>query len=66
MEINGIAHVQLTVADFARAREFYGKLLPFLGLVPVMDFDGLITASAAGRGACLRQRPSSTGCTLPA
>jgi catechol 2,3-dioxygenase-like lactoylglutathione lyase family enzyme len=40
MEINGIAHIQLTVADFARAREFYGKLLPFLGLVPVMDFDG--------------------------
>jgi catechol 2,3-dioxygenase-like lactoylglutathione lyase family enzyme len=41
MQINGIAHVQLTVSDFARAREFYGKLLPFLGLVPVMDFDGL-------------------------
>ena len=40
MEINGIAHIQLTVADFARARGFYGKLLPFLGLVPVMDFDG--------------------------
>jgi catechol 2,3-dioxygenase-like lactoylglutathione lyase family enzyme len=40
MEINGIAHIQLTVTDFARAREFYGKLLPFLGLVPVMDFEG--------------------------
>jgi catechol 2,3-dioxygenase-like lactoylglutathione lyase family enzyme len=39
MEINGIAHIQLTVTDFARAREFYGKLLPFLGLVPVVDLD---------------------------
>jgi catechol 2,3-dioxygenase-like lactoylglutathione lyase family enzyme len=40
MEINGIAHVQLTVGDFAAARVFYGKLLPFLGLTPVMDFEG--------------------------
>jgi len=40
MEINGIAHVILTVSDFDRARAFYGKLLPHLGLTPVMDFDG--------------------------
>ena len=40
MVINGIAHVQLTVSDFAAARVFYGKLLPFLGLTPVMDFEG--------------------------
>lgn len=40
MEINGIAHIQLTVSRFAEAREFYGKLLPFLGLTPVMEFEG--------------------------
>jgi catechol 2,3-dioxygenase-like lactoylglutathione lyase family enzyme len=40
MEINGIAHIQLTVSDFPASREFYGRLLPFLGLTPVMDFDG--------------------------
>ena len=40
MEINGMAHVILTVSDFPRARAFYGKLLPFLGLTPVVDFDG--------------------------
>ena len=40
MEINGVAHIQLTVSDFAASRAFYGKLLPFLGLAPVMDFDG--------------------------
>jgi catechol 2,3-dioxygenase-like lactoylglutathione lyase family enzyme len=37
MEINGVAHITLTVANFPRAREFYGKLLPFLGLVPLVD-----------------------------
>ena len=37
MEINGIAHVVLTAGDFARSRAFYGELLPFLGLAPVID-----------------------------
>jgi catechol 2,3-dioxygenase-like lactoylglutathione lyase family enzyme len=40
MEINGIAHVFLTVSDFDRAREFYGKLLPALGMTPVLDGEG--------------------------
>lgn len=40
IEINGMAHVQLTVSRFAEARTFYGRLLPFLGMRPVMDFDG--------------------------
>jgi catechol 2,3-dioxygenase-like lactoylglutathione lyase family enzyme len=37
VEINGMAHVILSVGDFARAREFYGALLPFLGMKPVID-----------------------------
>jgi catechol 2,3-dioxygenase-like lactoylglutathione lyase family enzyme len=41
MEINGIAHTMLTVADFASARAFYGRLLPFLGLQPVLDAEGI-------------------------
>ena len=40
MEINGIAHVILTTHDFPRARAFYAQLLPFLGLVPLVDVDG--------------------------
>jgi len=32
-----MAHVILTVRDFAKAREFYGTLLPYLGLTPVVD-----------------------------
>jgi catechol 2,3-dioxygenase-like lactoylglutathione lyase family enzyme len=39
MEINGVAHVVLTVSDFAAARAFYGALLPALGLRPVLDTD---------------------------
>jgi catechol 2,3-dioxygenase-like lactoylglutathione lyase family enzyme len=40
MEINGIAHIQLSVTDFAASRAFYGKLLPALGLVVQYDEPG--------------------------
>ena len=40
MEINGIAHVMLTSSQFSRARDFYSKLLPCLGLKPVLDGEG--------------------------
>jgi len=37
MEINGIAHIFLTASNYEISREFYRKLLPFLGLKPVID-----------------------------
>lgn len=37
MEINGIAHVMLTVSDFEACRVFWGRLLPELGLTPLID-----------------------------
>jgi catechol 2,3-dioxygenase-like lactoylglutathione lyase family enzyme len=40
MEINGIAHTFLTTGNFPAARAFYGHLLPYLGLKPVIDGDG--------------------------
>jgi catechol 2,3-dioxygenase-like lactoylglutathione lyase family enzyme len=40
VEINGIAHTFITVGDFARSRTFYAKLLPFLGMKPVLDGEG--------------------------
>ena len=40
MDINGIAHTFVTASDFDRSRAFYQKLLPFLGLKPVLDGDG--------------------------
>ena len=39
VDINGMAHVILTVSRFEVAREFYRKLLPFLGMKPVIDSD---------------------------
>ena len=37
IEINGMAHVILTVSRFDVARAFYGTLLPQLGMLPVFD-----------------------------
>jgi catechol 2,3-dioxygenase-like lactoylglutathione lyase family enzyme len=50
IEINGMAHVILTVSRFDLARDFYRKLLPQFGMKPVFDGDkNSFTASAAGR-----------------
>ena len=37
IEINGMAHVILTVSRFEVAREFYGRLLPEFGMKVVFD-----------------------------
>ena len=37
IEINGMAHVILTVASFEEAAVFYGKLMPFLGAKQVFQ-----------------------------
>jgi catechol 2,3-dioxygenase-like lactoylglutathione lyase family enzyme len=37
IQINGMAHVNLTVTSFPAAVEFYGHLLPFLGLQKVHE-----------------------------
>ena len=41
IDINGMAHVILTVSRFPEAREFYRKLLPEFGMKIVFDGDGL-------------------------
>ena len=42
MEINGVAHVMLTVSDFAACHPFYERLLTFLGLTPVVNSEVLL------------------------
>ena len=37
IEVNGMAHVILTVSQFERSRAFYSELLPFLGMTLVFD-----------------------------
>ncbi|MBI4514381.1 MAG: VOC family protein [Deltaproteobacteria bacterium] len=41
-EINGIAHIMLTVSNFDVCKPFYEKLLGFLGLRPVINSDGYL------------------------
>jgi catechol 2,3-dioxygenase-like lactoylglutathione lyase family enzyme len=42
MEINGVAHIFLTVSDFEACRPFYERLLAFLGLKPVLQAEEMI------------------------
>jgi len=37
MKIDGVAHIQITAGRYDLARDFYGKLLPFLGLDLIRD-----------------------------
>jgi catechol 2,3-dioxygenase-like lactoylglutathione lyase family enzyme len=39
IQVNGMAHVILTVASFERALVFYGRLMPFFGLEKVFEGD---------------------------
>ncbi|NWG52408.1 MAG: VOC family protein [Hydrogenophilaceae bacterium] len=41
IEINGVAHTFITAGDYQRSRAFYRRLLPFLGLQPVLDSDAI-------------------------
>jgi catechol 2,3-dioxygenase-like lactoylglutathione lyase family enzyme len=42
MEVNGVAHVFLTVSNFEACQPFYEKLLVFLGLRPVINMDSML------------------------
>ena len=63
MEINGIAHTFLTSGNFPEARKFYGQLLPYLGLNPVLDAEDTFYCvggrTALGIRASERQEPGN-------
>ena len=42
MEINGIAHIFLTVSNYEASAAFYEPLLHFLGMKTVMKVDGYL------------------------
>ena len=72
MEINGVAHVMLTVSNFEACYPFYEKLLVYLGMKPVMRSedcciawgDGLRWESCAATTRIARRNSSSdvSGC----
>jgi hypothetical protein len=61
LEVNGIADTFLTASNFERSREFYRKLLPFLGMKPVIDSDTTFYC-AGGRTAVGISAPASRAC----
>ena len=57
IEVNGMAHVILTVRRFEESREFYCELLPFLGMRKVYDGNNFVY-HVGGRTALGIQRPA--------
>jgi catechol 2,3-dioxygenase-like lactoylglutathione lyase family enzyme len=58
IEVNGLAHVILTVSDWEKARAFYAELLPFLGMRKVYDGNNFLY-HVGGRTALGIQRCAS-------
>ena len=56
IEINGMAHVNLTVSDWPACRAFYTQLLPFLGMTQAFSGDEMVYyvggRTALGVGKC--------------
>ncbi|HEY1561419.1 MAG TPA: VOC family protein [Caulobacteraceae bacterium] len=57
MEVNGIAHIFITAGNFEKSREFYRRLLPFLGLKQVMDAAGTYYCVGGRTGFGVRAPP---------
>jgi catechol 2,3-dioxygenase-like lactoylglutathione lyase family enzyme len=49
MEINGIAHIYITVTNFEACTAFYRRLLPFIGLTRVVHDDDSTFYCIGGR-----------------
>jgi catechol 2,3-dioxygenase-like lactoylglutathione lyase family enzyme len=45
----GVDHIVLTVGDFERSKEFYGKLLDFLGFKPMNESGGTMAGWSNGK-----------------
>jgi catechol 2,3-dioxygenase-like lactoylglutathione lyase family enzyme len=58
MEINGVAHVILTVRSMARSRPFYVKLLEHFGLRRVIDIDEYLYYVGGRSAVGLRPAPA--------
>jgi catechol 2,3-dioxygenase-like lactoylglutathione lyase family enzyme len=58
IEVNGMAHVILTVSQWDKAHAFYSELLPFLGLKKVYDGNNFLY-HVGGRTAIGIQRSAS-------
>ena len=66
IEVNGMAHVILTVSQWEKAHAFYGELLPFLGLQKVYDGNNFLYhvggRTAVGIQRCAEEHGRSASC----
>jgi catechol 2,3-dioxygenase-like lactoylglutathione lyase family enzyme len=53
MQINGIAHIQLTVTDLAKSRAFWGPLFELFEMQVVFDDDAVFYGVGGRTGICL-------------
>ncbi|MBT4521125.1 MAG: VOC family protein [Halieaceae bacterium] len=54
MEMNGIAHIQITVSDYSKCYPFYRKLFEFLEMKLVFDTEELIYGVGSRTGILVR------------
>jgi catechol 2,3-dioxygenase-like lactoylglutathione lyase family enzyme len=59
MDINGVAHLQLTVGNFDACQTFYEKLLTFFGMTPVMRADGFFYCVGGRTGVAISRADES-------
>ena len=57
VEVNGIAHIQLTVTDAERCLPFWEKLCHFLGMKSLIHGDGVIYCIGSRTGILVRAAP---------
>lgn len=57
VQVNGIAHVQLTVRDGARCIPFWESLLHFLDMKTLFRNDGMVYCIGSRTGVLVRQAP---------
>jgi catechol 2,3-dioxygenase-like lactoylglutathione lyase family enzyme len=60
IQINGMAHVMLTVSRFEVVRAFYRELLPHFGMKPVFDGERLFYCVGGRRSAFNHAIPHTT------
>ena len=61
IDINGIAHIYITVQDFARAKPFYEKMLLAFGMQCLVDTESLYYCVGSRTGVGIRQGHKDAG-----
>lgn len=58
MQINGIAHIQITVSNFQKCLPFYKQLLEYFEMTPMFETDGFYYCVGGRTGIAISQATS--------